>query len=391
MAKKPSAKHQVYQWHNINLLRAGAAVLFLAAYIVAIIVVNKPAHGSTPTSASLRSYAVAKVWTVVSDNSQTDTWTEGRLIGTQQLQVQISGGALKGDILECTNYVTAYSGLWAKTGATVIVQLDKDEDGEPFVVSVYNFNRGPALLSLVLAFAALLVVIGGKKGLMALAGFAFTLTSLWFLLIPLMRKGLPPVPGAIAFAALVAAVSLYVLAGPARKTLCAILGCIGGVVAAGLCAMLIGIFTTINGFNTNEAEALVLLAKDDGLRISGLLAAGIMISSLGVVMNMSMTIASAGAGQITTDPKTDRRLLFRSCMGIGRETIGAMVSTLVLVLVGSSLNMLILLQVYQYPYINIFNSDLMMIEIMQGIAGTIGILLTVPLAAFISSRLLPKK
>jgi uncharacterized membrane protein len=135
---------------------------------------------------------------------------------------------------------------------------------------------------------------------------------------------------------------------------------------------------------------MVLLAKDGGLRISGLLTAGILISALGAVMDVAMTIASACGELIDVNPDMDSSRLFRSGMNIGRDAMGATANTLILAFVGSALNMLILFQVYDFPFANIFNSDLMTVEILRGAAGTIGILFTVPLVAFISSRLLSK-
>lgn len=106
---------------------------------------------------------------------------------------------------------------------------------------------------------------------MALLGLAYTLAGVWFLLIPMVLRGAPPIPSAVAVAALTAAASLLLLTGFTRKTLCAGLGCICGVAAAGLFAWIVGKITPISGFNMGEAEDLVLRAGEQPLEIRGLL------------------------------------------------------------------------------------------------------------------------
>ena len=150
-------------------------------------------------------------------------------------------------------------------------------------------------------------------------------------------------------------------------------------------AALVGVLTPINGFNMSEAEELILRAGDGGLTISGLLVCGILISSLGAVMDVAMSIASASHELHTLNPELSAGQLFRSGMNIGRDAMGTMANTLILAFAGSSMNMLLLFQIYDYPTLQIINSDMMAIEIIQGVAGSTGIILTVPLVAFLSA------
>ena len=177
-----------------------------------------------------------------------------------------------------------------------------------------------------------------------------------------------------------------------RKTLCATLGCIGGVATAGIFAALCGSISPLNGFNLPEAEELVLRASDRGLKISGLFVSGILIASLGAVMDVAMSISSACWELRELNPDLPRKALFRSGMNIGQDAMGTMANTLILAFAGSSLNTLLLFQIFDYPMIQIFNADSIAIEIIRGVAGTIGIILTVPLVALLSAEIMgPKK
>ena len=116
------------------------------------------------------------------------------------------------------------------------------------------------------------------------------------------------------------------------------------------------------------------------------------MASLGAVMDVAMSIASACWELRQVDPKLPRTALFRSGMNIGRDAMGTMANTLILAFAGSSLNTLLLCQVYDYPLIQIFNADAIAVEMIRGVAGSIGILLTVPLVALLSARLMsPRK
>ena len=340
------------------------------------------------SAAQKRHFAVAKVTEVVAEQADPDTWTEGRRLGEQYLRVKILTGEYKGAELEAINYMSAYSNVDCKEGTRIIVRLDEDDRGEPYVISVPNYDRGIMLAGLILVFILLLVIIGGKKGAMAVLGLLYTMAAIWFVLIPLILRGVPPVPVTIVIAGLTTAASLLLLTGFSRKTLCATLGCVGGVAAAGLFAAIAGALSPMNGFNMSEAEELVLRAYDSRLHISGLLVSGIIIASLGAVMDVAMSIASACNELHEVNPALTFRELFRSGMNIGRDAMGTMANTLILAFAGASLNMLILFQAFGYPVIQIVNTDAIVIELMRGIAGSIGIILTVPLVSALSAKML---
>lgn len=371
-------------------LAALAVGLCLLLLLVVGGVLLRPAD-DTPTAAQKRLFAVARVTDVLYDDALPQDWTEGLRLGTQLLELEILTGAHKGTVLESYNYLSAYANVDCSVGTRVIVRLDLDDAGEPYVVSIPNYDRGAVLLGMLAVFALVLIALGGRKGVMALLGLVYTLAGIWFLLIPLVLRGAPAIPAAVAIAALTAAASLLLLTGFTRKTLCAGLGCVCGVAAAGLFAWVVGHITPISGFNMGEAEELVLRASDSPMEIRGLLVAGILIAALGAVMDVSMSIASAGSELTAVDPDITPGRLFRSGMNIGRDAMGTMANTLILAFAGASFNVLLLFQVYGYPLIQILNSDAMAIELIQSVAGSVGILLTVPLVSLFASLLLPRR
>nr|WP_308742191.1 YibE/F family protein [uncultured Anaerocolumna sp.] len=357
------------------------AVLMLLVFIGAAVILNRPDPDDVLTSAQKRVFAVAKVTDILGDNAAPDNWTEGRRIGAQELEVTILTGKHKGTVLEATNYINAYFNVDAKLGTRVIVRLDYNDMGELYVMSIPNYDRSSILIIALIVFAILMMLVGGKQGARALLGLLFTLLNLWYILIPLVLKGVSPILATILIAAYTSAGALLMLTGYTKKTLCALLGCVGGVIAAGIFAWIITILTPMNGFNMSEAEEMVIRASDSPLRISGLLISGILLSALGALMDTSMSIVSALHEVYEQNPTISKKQIFRSGMNIGRDAMGTMANTLILAFVGSAFNMLILFQVYKYPLIQILNSDMMAIEIIQGIAGSVGIIATTPLVS----------
>ena len=373
-----------------NLAGLLVGIVILGGLIGCAVWLNQPVEGEVPTSASQMAYEKASVTAVLEDGAVLDYEdAEGRRVGTQELEIRILTGTHKGEIMSLTNYMSALFNVDVEKGDQIIVRIMTDEDGS-YYASLFNYNRGIVLGVFVLIFFILLAVLGGKKGLGALLGLLFTLASIWFVLIPCLIRGIPAIAVTVGIVAVTAAGALVLLNGFSLKTLCSVLGCVIGVVVAGGIAALVGNITPMNGFNMPEAENLLLYGADKGMKISGLLVCGVLISALGAVMDVALGIASSIWELHEQNPSLPGRDLFRSGMHIGRDAMGTMANTLILAFAGSSLNMLILVQTYNIPFIQLINTDYICIEIIQSVAGALGILLTVPIVAFISARLMAR-
>lgn len=365
-------------------------VLFAAAILFAV-ALNQAAEDEVPTSASQMVYEKAEVTAILSDDAEADYENaEGRRVGTQELEIRILTGTHKDEIMSLTNYMSALFNVDLEKGDNIIVRIMTDENGA-YYASVFNYDRGMVIGGFVLIFFVLLAVLGGKKGIGALLGLLFTLACVWFILIPALIIGLPIIAVTVGIIIITSVCALILLNGISEKTWCAILGCVIGVITAGAIAALVGHITPINGFNMSEAENLILYGADKGLKISGLLVCGVLISALGAVMDVALGIASSVNELSLQNHKAKAKELFHSGMNIGKDAMGTMANTLILAFAGSSLNMLILVQTYDIPFRQLINTDYICIEIIQSISGAMGILLTVPIVAFISARLMTRE
>ena len=373
------------------VIRVLPVVIVLAILAGIAMWINRANENETTPDSGRLVYAPAKVTAVLSDNAQEDFENaEGRRVGDQELEIQILSGDHKDEIMTVTNYMSALFNVDVQQGDRIIVRIMTDENGS-YYASVFNYDRGIVLGGFLLVFFILLAALGGKKGLGALAGLLLTLGCIWFILIPCLLRGVPAIPVTIAVSAVSAAAGLIFLNGYSKKTFCAVCGCVGGVLVSGIAAAVAGTLSPMNGFNMQEAENLILYGADQGLKVSGLLVCGVLISALGAVMDVALGIASSVWEMKEQNPDASVGSLFRSGMQIGKDAMGTMANTLILAFAGSSLNMLILVQTYNIPFLQLINTDSIALEVVQSVAGSIGILLTVPLVALISARLMARR
>ena len=346
--------------------------------------------GKRPDDGIGTEYETAFVVDVLADKTVPDDTIEGRLRGSKLLELEIRTGRYAGEVVEVTNYFSALYNVDVAAGDTVSVRIDTAADGS-WEASIYNYDRVPLIAGMVLLFCLALVAIGGWQGLRSLLGLVFTFVCIVWILLPLVLQGWAPVPLTVGIVGVTAAVGFYLLGGWQPKTLGALLGALCGVTAAALLGQLAISLVQTSAYQMDEAEGLLLARNDTGLHISGLLLSGILIAAQGAVMDTSMSIASAMAELKEKRPDIGFSELLRSGMVIGRDTTGTMANTLVLAFAGSSLNMMVLIFSYRVSFLQLMNTDFVAVEVVRAVAGSLGIIATVPCVAAITAGLLSRK
>ena len=191
--------------------------------------------------------------------------------------------------------------------------------------------------------------------------------------------------------AYITVVTMVILGGVCRKTVCAALGTVAGTALALLFGLLSQSLLRIDGLRLTDVEPLLQLRQTGTpLGLRGLLVAGVVISALGAVMDVAMSISSALTEVHTVAPDRDGRALFRSGMNIGRDMVGTMTNTLILAFLGSGLSFIIYLYSLGLDPRQLISSPYMATEVISGIASSIGVILAVPLTALITSFILVK-
>ena len=359
-----------------------AAILAFLAFLVFL---NQGIHKSPLLETNGNVFESAEVVQVVSENRTED----GTQLGTQELKVRLESGEYKGKIIDATNIDSYLYGADCRVGTKVVVQVS--EYNGNVSASVYNYNRTSILFAMIGLFLLSLVLIGRKKGFTSALGLIFTFICILYLYLPMLYLGASPFFSAVLVTLLTTFVTMYFIGGFSKKTFCAIVGTVCGVIVAGLTANLFGKIGHITGYNVTDIESLIFIGQNSKMNVGGLLFSGILIASLGAVMDVAMSISTSIEEIHFRNPELTMKELFKSGIKIGGDMMGTMSNTLILAFTGGSLSTLMIFYAYDMPFLQMFNSYEMGIEILQGIAGSLGVILTVPMVSLIAAICMGKK
>ena len=348
---------------------------------------NRPTYQSSDTSGI--EYEVGKVTGILADNTTIDENNGGIWWGSMELQVEILTGRYKGETTYVTNYFSSLYNVRVSQGDKVSIRIDTGDSG--YQVSIYNYYRVPQMLGCVAAFVLLLIVIGGKKGAKSAAALIFTMVCIIGILLPLSLKGYSPLWITIFIILICNLLTFFLIDGIQTKTIIASAGSVCGVLAGAAFALAAQWMMSVTTLQTEEAETLLLITTTTKLELKDLFLCGILIACMGAVMDVSMSIASAVAEIHSVNPQLETWELFRSGMNIGRDAMGTMSNTLILAFAGNSFNMLLMIYSYGIGFQQLMNTDFIAVEVIRSIAGSIGIICTVPIVAFMAGAAFGKK
>ena len=371
---------------NELIIKIVSVVLFVALSVGVIIYANADKPTYTITEDSGVEFETARVLSVLEDNTAVDEETENVKKGDTTLEVELLTGRYKGDVCKVTNYYSALYNVDVSKGDRVSVRIDTTGEHE-YSVSIYNYDRVPLIIGLVIVFAIVLIALGGKQGLKAFLGLVYTVLVIVFVLLPLTLKGVAPIPLTIAIVFITSAVCYLLIGGLQKKTIAAALGSLAGVLIAALLGAMAAHIGGVTTFQMDEAEALLLVKSSYPIQLRGLFISSILIAAIGAVMDIAMSISSAIGEVHEANAKLGFKELFAAGMNIGRDAMGTMANTLVLAYVGGALNMMVLIYSYGVSFIQLVNTDFVAIEMIRAIAGSIGIIGTVPCVSAIAAKL----
>ncbi|MFW6264710.1 MAG: YibE/F family protein [Bacillota bacterium] len=308
----------------------------------------------------------------------------------QNAKVVLLNGPHEGTVVEVNNLFVndrVYTNIYLEEGTEVIIAA-YGQDGETnFYLQDISRDRG--LLYLAIVFVVLILLIGLKQGFKTLITLAITAFVIFKGMIPLLLAGYSPIPVASIAAVLIIVVILVIIGGINYKSLAAIIGTSSGVIIAGLLAYYIGDISHLTGLGSDEAQ--MLLTGDIQVDIRGLLFAGIIIGSLGAITAVGMSIASSAEQIKEANPEMGFSALSEAALKVGRDIMGTMSNTLILAYVGGSIHLLLLIQVYEVNWLRIINMDMIATEVVRGLAGSIGLIISIPITAVIAGYLMSKK
>ena len=310
----------------------------------------------------------------------------------QEVTIKILTGKFKGSQRIIDNMLTgnpAYDIPLSK-GDKVIVHVEPvseiiatDKDVDFFIADIKRDNQ---IWIYTLFFSVLLLAIGRKKGVTSIISIIATVGLIFYVLMPLTLNGFCPIASAILVEILSTKITIYLVGGFNSKSTSAVVGTSISLVFAGLLSILAIYFAHLTGFAGEENMFLYSVRPD--LSFTGILSASMIIAALGALMDTAVSIASTINEIHETDSNLGVKELFKSGMNVGRDIIGTMSNTLILVYLGSSLPLVLLSN--NIDLNKFFNLNQVATEILSALTGSIAILACVPITAIVAAYLIKK-
>lgn len=320
-------------------------------------------------------------------NTKSTHLENGDMVDTvHTFTARVTRGEHKGEIITATQTISSYAPFNPRpvsVGDNAIVY--ELIIGEEISWCFAEYVRSDAIWVLCILFCLSLVVFGKSKGVKTLLSLILTLVSVFLVLIPIILNGGNIYIWTIITCLYITTMTLIIVNGISYMSLVAGLGCMGGVLIAAVITAVMDLFLKLTGFTDEHALYLPSIGTGE-IDVKALVFAGILVGAIGAVMDVAVNI-SASLHEIACKLKTTSfKELFKSGLTISRDIIGTMSNTLILAYIGSALcSVLLIIHDNSFSMLNLFNKENIVVEILQIIVGSFGILSALPLTSFISA------
>ena len=354
--------------------------------------VKNEAHLFQNTSGSDSEEALCRVLEITDDDQTISNlgdmyYLEQRI----EFDAEILRGPRKGEIISAEQLIDNVSTL----GVQPVEVGDKlfvysPADGTDGIWSAGDFYRSGQITLLLGFFCLALLLFGQKKGFNTMLSLTFTCGAVFLVFVPSILAGRNPYLWSCLICLYIIGMTLALVSGFSRKSLASALGCSGGVLVAGLMTVLCSHTMKLTGFLDDDSLYVYLMNPDQPIDLKAIIFAANIIGALGATMDVAMSLSSSLHELSEQAPNISFTEMFRSGIRIGQDIMGTMANTLVLAYIGSSLSTVLLFVSYQASLLQLLNRELIIVELLQALSGSIGILFTIPISAFVSSVLYRK-
>ncbi|APF27712.1 yibE/F-like family protein [Clostridium sporogenes] len=312
---------------------------------------------------------------------------EKRQLSRSKVKVKILNGKYKDKVIDMDNLVSdkTYHETYAKKGNEVLINIEEDNKDNIKKAYIYEVVRYKYLKGIIILFLVLLSLLGGMQGIRSVLALLITTYSVLKILIPLIMSGFNPILVSIIICIGVSILNLLIISGKNKKSLAAIIGTLGGVMVAGIIALISSNILQVIGLTDEEAQMLIYITGNPKFNFRGLLFSGILMGALGAVMDISMSIASSMKEVKINNPEISKKQLVKAGFNVGRDIMGTMANTLILAYAGGAMYTLLLISSYKLPFERMLNQDVMAAEIIQALCGSIGLIFTIPITTLVVS------
>ncbi|MCL2558106.1 MAG: YibE/F family protein [Treponema sp.] len=297
---------------------------------------------------------------------------------------EISRGPRRGEIVSATQSFRGfvqYANAEVAPGDSILLISFGDE-------WFFNgFYRAGRLLWLGAIFAFCVLLFGRKKGFNTLLSLSLTCAAVFAVFIPSILTGKNIYLMALLTCAYTTAATLLIVIGFNKKSLAALAGCMSGIAVAGLIALVMDRALFLTGVVDEHSRFLMNLPVDGSINLRAIVFAGIVIGAMGAIMDVAISVSSALWEIKESAVAVKPAALMRSGMAIGRDMFGTMANTLILAYIGTSLSVILILLVYTDSLASLMNMEMIVVEVLQALCGSFGILSAIPITSLFCSAI----
>ena len=302
---------------------------------------------------------------------------------------EVRSGELKGEIIDAAqtlDYFTALNPRVVEPGDKVLLYTIPDGMAEnQWLLS--DYQRSDQILALLAVFLVLVLLFGRWQGFNTILSLSLTCLAVFYVFVPAVLAGENIYVWAIVTCIYMTFMTLFIVNGVNRKSFAAILGCLAGVALAGILTVLMDQSMMLTGVLDENSVILYGLKPDNPLDLRAIIFASIIIGAVGAIMDVSISIAAALAELKEKVPNIGFKELLQSGMTISRDIMGTMSNTLILAYIGGFMSGVLLMVAYNSSMLDLFNREMIVVECLQALVGSLGILMTLPFTSLICALL----
>lgn len=312
-------------------------------------------------------------------------------------QIQFTAKLLSGDrkseevkAIQTIDPTSMSKNFPATPGEKVLLVYNGEDESGNEIFTYAEKVRTDGIIVLGVIFIILLFIFGRFKGLNTILALGFTVMAIFFVYIPCILSGYNIYVLTIIIGVFITFSTLIIVYGINKKSLATCLGCLSGMLISSILVVIMSNILKITGITNDESIYLMYLDTSVPIDLKAIVFGAIIIGAIGAIMDVSIDIASS-LSEVSSKLKNPTfSEIFKSGMNIGRDIMGTMTNTLILAYIGSSLSTVLLLTAYNNSILNIFNKEMIIIEILQALIGSLGLLFTIPFTSIICSILYSK-
>lgn len=318
----------------------------------------------------------AKVIDVISSN---EIVLEGLNVTTIEQTIKVL--AIDGDLSQ-KEFTLTQNKFEVQEGEYVFIQ--QIEEGQ---FQLLEKDRTHMIFYVVLLFMFLILLLNRFQGLKSLFGLLLSFLVIIFVMLPLIMNGFNPLLVSIVVGALILASVLFLSHGYNQGSFIALCGTLGAILCAGLLSLGVSIWMKLTGLGSDEALN-ALIVTGGSIDFGELLLAGIIIGMLGVLDDIAITQVAVVSEIKKANPSLSTREVFVRALRVGKEHVSALVNTLILAYTGASFPLLILLYKSGIRFDMLISQEIVSVEIVRTLVGSIGLIIAVPLTTYLAARFL---